>query len=72
MNTTTERQHYGGLITTRTTVECSPLLDASNVKLKARKSNTEWQEVQHDLTLGSDPSAGSSSSRLTHEWETGF
>ena len=68
----TKKEKYNGLKTQRITIESASLLDASRVKLKARKSNTEWQEERQDLTLGVDASAGGAGSRITHQWETDF
>lgn len=66
------KEKYNGLKTERITVRSASLLDASRVNLKARKSNTEWQEERQDLTLGVDPGAGGAGSRMTHQWETDF
>ena len=39
------KKEYTGLTTERITVVCeSPLMTGSDVKLKAKKSNTEWKE----------------------------
>ena len=38
------KKKYPGLSTGRFLVECQPLLQASNVKLKAKTKNENWKE----------------------------
>lgn len=69
----TVKEVYTGLSATRTAVECAPILEASKVKLKARKSNTEWKTESEDLgTMSIDFSDDISSSRASKQWESNF
>ena len=70
----TKKEKYYGLKTQRITIESASLLDASRVKLKARKSNTEWKTSNEDLgTMNFDFDYDPSSpSRQNSSWETGF
>lgn len=67
----TVKEVYTGLSATRTAVECAPILEASKVKLKARKSNTEWKTESEDLGTMSF-SDDISSSRASKQWESNF
>ena len=40
------KKTYQGLTTTRISIECQPLMQASNVKIKAKTKNREWREEE--------------------------
>ncbi|MBR1787823.1 MAG: hypothetical protein IJ762_01345 [Bacteroidaceae bacterium] len=40
------KKTYQGLTTTRIPIECQPLMQGSNVKIKAKTKNKEWREEE--------------------------
>ena len=66
------KEKYSKLQTDRISVALAPLMVESKVRLKARKGNTEWKEVDESNTLNYDFDTNDQNSAKGSFWETEF